>query len=735
MESSSGANRNRRLSVPEELPKKEPSAPKQRRASWSGGHVVSDHQVLSKDRDLHQKIGVHAHARAELGKGLNPLRRDYSSNKYVKRVDLTSADAVNGAIAKLEGRTILTPWNRARRKKALKGLREAQKIHRNLQSNMKQIQGFRSELHQLEAQGFDPSTVAKADEWAAGEATKMEGPPDIDNHQALNRLFCWSEASPGAKELDLDTFSADELIYFVANLEGEELDAARESVKLVDGDADPRDAKVALTGHLDTRKAKAVRALMMKLIPEDKDARFPQSKVVSVAGIDFSETSNQELRSVIRHLAADATPADVAGQRHNLIAVQSNPEILRRLDEADAALMDPEVGAELDAQYAVAGKSDGRLETFRFEKPWAEANKDKESDTEKRGFRFSSDAGPLSSRERTTLDFVTTSGDGVGVPDLNRDDKVRVNANSFTPDPVNLGNFSASANGVIRAGEGHVSSGCEDRMVLSSFDLQIGDQTIPCMVPAVIDGHNGQQAAQFAQEHLSAALEEHLGAISSLDLEKPEDRELVRHAIKTAFLEMATKWEEEADKDSTGLSGNSGADICCPVVLGGYIFTANLGDSRALMITDDGPQFLTPDTEIGHGEYAVTGAMRGHGIVPKDETSHNVKLTEWRVGATGEKPHLTIPTSHSFGDHSQFSTSSVPIVACRKIPPGGCRLAVMCDGFYDIGSGSQLAEYLDPSMDGGLGLKGRNERLHQKAANAGGGDDKTSILVDLRPSS
>lgn len=62
-------------------------------------------------------------------------------------------------------------------------------------------------------------------------------------------------------------------------------------------------------------------------------------------------------------------------------------------------------------------------------------------------------------------------------------------------------------------------------------------------------------------------------------MDTAEGRQAISRAIKVAFRELESDYKNQRVPED-----KSGTDLSCPVIIGGYIFTATLGDCRTLMV-------------------------------------------------------------------------------------------------------------------------------------------------------
>lgn len=228
----------------------------------------------------------------------------------------------------------------------------------------------------------------------------------------------------------------------------------------------------------------------------------------------------------------------------------------------------------------------------------------------------------------------------------------------------------------------------------------------------VFDGHGGGKASQFCCDQLSAYVRN--------QYEFPWD---LGTAMKHAY--------HMIDKDFTRTGYTDGTTACSCIIVGGKkIVCANAGDSRAIVIKEDGSVFkLSRDhkpgvpcetkriTDLG-GKVLYFGRWRVEGILAVSRG----------IGDGALKPYITAD----------------PDVCEYNIEKDDLFLVIATDGIWDVLNNSQVAQHVisetcTRTVDGfqchPQKLIWAARKLCKKARENRSSDNKCAIIVDLNKSS
>lgn len=240
------------------------------------------------------------------------------------------------------------------------------------------------------------------------------------------------------------------------------------------------------------------------------------------------------------------------------------------------------------------------------------------------------------------------------------------------------------------------------------------------------DGHGpyGQDVSDFVARELPAFLSNEVGLVAA-----------PRHAIKAAVLKLTQKLKSKLRKTCTF----SGTTAVFGVLIGDKLFTANIGDSRCILATQNGSRgslkvcALSRDHKPDEPDEKTRILRAGGRVHPfkgyygEDAGPHRVWL------ATRDLPGLAM--SRSIGDDLAHSVgvSAVPEIKERTLYSPDRFLVYATDGVWDFLSNSQVAKICQkhaPDMDAAAkAIVELSAKLWQK--NEAIVDDITCVAVQL----
>lgn len=223
----------------------------------------------------------------------------------------------------------------------------------------------------------------------------------------------------------------------------------------------------------------------------------------------------------------------------------------------------------------------------------------------------------------------------------------------------------------------------EDRhMIVTDLHYEKDTSNSSCCFAAIYDGHNGAFAAQHASERLHQVLASH-SAVSNVASDSKTINQTEKDAVVDAFHQSFETVEDEIIQMTVNRGQQDGATALVSMVLGGHLFVANIGDSRAVLARrkqkalrlsiDHKPDL--PDEkeriETAGGQVVFSGC--------------------WRV-AHDQVP-VRLAVSRSFGDHKLKNNlpasctaplvSAEPFVDVHKLNPEDQFVILASDGVWD----------------------------------------------------
>lgn len=223
----------------------------------------------------------------------------------------------------------------------------------------------------------------------------------------------------------------------------------------------------------------------------------------------------------------------------------------------------------------------------------------------------------------------------------------------------------------------------------------------------VIDGHGGSATAAFVAEHIQEEIEKAIKKHGTTDSE-------IRKALKEAFVQLDARIARE-------ILDFSGAASVISLKIGSAIWTANLGDSRAVLKAGDKILQLSEDAKPDSPRFKKAIKKRGGWI----ETIFGVP----RINGV-------LACARAFGDKGLRGAEGHYVVSPRpKItkvdlkPYSGepIHLIQACDGIWDVASSQEVAAI--------VGIQNNTEdaaaAIVRGALNAGSTDNCSALVVHL----
>ena len=152
--------------------------------------------------------------------------------------------------------------------------------------------------------------------------------------------------------------------------------------------------------------------------------------------------------------------------------------------------------------------------------------------------------------------------------------------------------------------------------------------------------------------------------------------------------------------------------------LGNYLWTANIGDARAVVIkANSSPVQLSEDAKPSSDKYRTEIEKRGH-YVASD-------------GVGTPRVDGCIAPAQAFGD-VQFGVglSARPRVTCKEVGEGDI-LLLACDGLFDVTTTSDIALLINLYREHSLPLDEQAARLILQALKSHTGDNVSVLLHTL----
>lgn len=191
---------------------------------------------------------------------------------------------------------------------------------------------------------------------------------------------------------------------------------------------------------------------------------------------------------------------------------------------------------------------------------------------------------------------------------------------------------------------------------------------------AVYDGHGGARAAKVAEACLHNEVAKRLFQLGPVAL---RDEELVRDVLIEAF--ARTEAEVVARATTPNARWEDGCTACAVLVLGDMLYSANLGDSRAVLSRSGTAHALTVDHKPG----------------TKSETRRIMRAGGYVRTVMGiDRVMGDLSVSRAFGDieYKPNIISAIPEVSVVELNETDEFFVIGCDGLWDVLSGQEVVD-------------------------------------------
>lgn len=202
----------------------------------------------------------------------------------------------------------------------------------------------------------------------------------------------------------------------------------------------------------------------------------------------------------------------------------------------------------------------------------------------------------------------------------------------------------------------------EDEHLATAFDLNVNGRNYPVRLFGIFDGHGGDATAKFLKARLKDMLEQTLIELNQNGLTD----EGIWNALKLTFVRLNQEFV-----------GESGSTATVAMTLDGKLWTANVGDSRTILVNGEEIMQLSEDAEPTNPRYRKGIENRGGEV-------------RWNFGM---RVNGIIAVARAIGDHilngaisARPKITMIPFERIRQ----GSQLVLACDGIYDVASTRQV---------------------------------------------
>lgn len=155
----------------------------------------------------------------------------------------------------------------------------------------------------------------------------------------------------------------------------------------------------------------------------------------------------------------------------------------------------------------------------------------------------------------------------------------------------------------------------QDRTTMGEICFPLGQKTARVVYAIILDGHKGAECAQFLENRIPLYLKKRLEKIPHLE----EDRVDVTifNTLKLLGPKCNKLYQQHRGRREITSPATSTALVC--LLYRRTLYTANIGDSRAMFVSANKTDVLSEDADLGHPKYQ-RGVQKRGGRVVQDAT-------------------------------------------------------------------------------------------------------------------
>lgn len=250
-----------------------------------------------------------------------------------------------------------------------------------------------------------------------------------------------------------------------------------------------------------------------------------------------------------------------------------------------------------------------------------------------------------------------------------------------------------------------------------------------CSFFGVYDGHGGRDCAEFVKDNLHMIFREAVNSNGSLDGSQHVLQDVLS-ALLSGFRDTDTNFCNLVDRGNVSSECGSAAVVAC--IIGGTVWCANLGDSRAVLSRKGRAIALSrdhkPDREDEKARIEQAGGMVSFGRV---------------LGRTSR-----LALSRAFGDvdckllgpnlpYTAPLVSAEPEIRMEKLSLDDDFLLLACDGLFDVFGNQEAVDFVHThlsAMPPGEQdpCKTVADLVHEAIHERGSRDNVTAVLVTFK---
>eukprot|EP01059_Diplonema_ambulator_P020971 TRINITY_DN34945_c0_g1_i1.p1 TRINITY_DN34945_c0_g1~~TRINITY_DN34945_c0_g1_i1.p1 ORF type:complete len:398 (+),score=34.47 TRINITY_DN34945_c0_g1_i1:58-1194(+) len=226
-----------------------------------------------------------------------------------------------------------------------------------------------------------------------------------------------------------------------------------------------------------------------------------------------------------------------------------------------------------------------------------------------------------------------------------------------------------------------------------------------CIYTAAFDGHNGTDAAETARQLLHHFVAQHLMSVPE---SVPPSEQAIKEALIAAFRD--THRAIVTRSEWNGSESGTTATMC--LVVEGVLYTANVGDSKAVLLRNGKPVVLTQSHHVSNESEVTNIKKRGGEVIHV----RGVPMVNGRIQVT---------RSLGFAP-CQNILSQVPDISKHTLNPDDT-IILGTDGLWDVFTPEEITEYTNGPVQAST-----TRTLALEALSRGSTDNVTVMLLRFK---
>mmetsp|Transcript_27578 Transcript_27578/g.73491 ORF Transcript_27578/g.73491 Transcript_27578/m.73491 type:complete len:660 (+) Transcript_27578:201-2180(+) len=208
-----------------------------------------------------------------------------------------------------------------------------------------------------------------------------------------------------------------------------------------------------------------------------------------------------------------------------------------------------------------------------------------------------------------------------------------------------------------------------------------------CSFFGVYDGHGGRECVTFVRQRLHMNFVAALHARGGLDKSSQVHHDIC-DSLAQGFRETDRQFLSWA-QSTEGVNGGSGCAAVVACIVGGWIWCANLGDSRALLCRDGRAVELSLDHKPDREDEAERIESAG-GFVSFRRVLGRLAVSR----AFGDEEYKAVPDKNGGGDIGNPLVIADPEIRLERVTPEDDFLLMACDGLFDVFGSQEAVDFI-----------------------------------------